>query len=87
MDWLNCLGDVVVYNEVDSEFGKVLIKVVKVRGYMIINIFFNKLCVNEFIEFLKSIGGDVVVMEVYVNIWYDLKVYFVLFDYNFLGCI
>nr|PNR62928.1 hypothetical protein PHYPA_001353 [Physcomitrium patens] len=63
-------GDVVVHNEADSEFGKALIKAAKARGYMTINILPNKSCVNESIEFLKSIGGDVVVTEAYANTWY-----------------
>lgn len=46
-----------------------MIKVVKERGIFIINILFFKFGVNEFIEFLKSIGGDVVVIEIYINIW------------------
>uniref|UniRef100_A0A7I4BVJ4 Alcohol dehydrogenase-like C-terminal domain-containing protein n=1 Tax=Physcomitrium patens TaxID=3218 RepID=A0A7I4BVJ4_PHYPA len=62
-------GDVVVHNEADSEFGKALIKAAKARGYMTINILPNKSCVNESIEFLKSIGGDVVVTEAYANTW------------------
>lgn len=81
-DWLNCSGDVVVHNEADSEFGKALIKAAKARGYMTINILPNKSCVNESIEFLKSIGGDVVVTEAYANTWYDLKAYSASFDYN-----
>jgi hypothetical protein len=67
-----CSGDVVVQNEADSELGKALIKAAKQKGFTTINILANKPGVNDSIELLKSIGGDVVVTEAYTNTWFEL---------------
>ncbi|XP_024401076.1 uncharacterized protein [Physcomitrium patens] len=63
-------GDVLVQNEADTELGKAVIKAAKERGISTINILPSKPGVNESIELLKSIGGDVVVTETYTNTWY-----------------
>lgn len=58
-----------VQNEADTELGKAVIKAAKERGISTINILPSKPGVNESIELLKSIGGDVVVTETYTNTW------------------
>lgn len=61
-----------VQNEADSELGQALIKAAKQQGVTTINILPNKPGVNDSIELLKSIGGDVVVTEAYTNTWFEL---------------